>query len=589
MLVFKGTPNFESPGDVGGNNVYNVTVIATDNSANMAEKDVTVSVKNMQEHGSIQLSALQPQDGTPLRAMLSDKDGGVTGVVWQWYRSSTAPEQVTFDSAPTVNTDQDLTNNVDVEGWLDPNATDPDEEDGDVPQVTGNEEEGVWVPIDTPEAETATYTPDAHRTNPNASELEKYLMVRAIYTDNGPTPRNPVYMRTMNTVQNADPNNQAPWYADPSSRQRSVEEGSMSGRPVGAPVSGRDADDDDENLLTYWLGGPDMSHFDIDMPTGQIKTKSALNYEGRTLYNVTVTVRDPSWDPTDRATDPDTSDSIDVEITVTNVDEPPNFVTKPVFVQGDRTPSFPEGGAGTVSDYDAGGSLAGGAVWSLTGADASSFNIDGQGMLTFVTTPDFEVKSTYEVTVVVTSNGNSDSLPVTVSVGNMDEMGTVTLWMGTTDVTGDSPQVGETITGLVVDPDNPDGTGITVESWQWSRSDSMTGTFVDIPGATMAAYMVTSDDAEMYLRVAAMYADAEGPNKPAYYVTAMVGGTGTTTPPMPGDFDPLVYDTAAEGGDGDGEISKDEAIRAVQDFFRQEITRDQVLMVVQAYFDSLRN
>ena len=48
-------------------------------------------------------------------------------------------------------------------------------------------------------------------------------------------------------------------------------------------------------------------------------------------------------------------------------------------------------------------------------------------------------------------------------------------------------------------------------------------------------------------------------------------------PPMPGDFDPLVYDTAAEGGDGDGEISKDEAIRAVQDFFRQEITRDQVL------------
>ena len=53
----------------------------------------------------------------------------------------------------------------------------------------------------------------------------------------------------------------------------------------------------------------------------------------------------------------------------------------------------------------------------------------------------------------------------------------------------------------------------------------MTGTFADIAGATMAAYMVTGDDAEMYLKVTAMYADAQGANKSAYYVTAMVGGT----------------------------------------------------------------
>ena len=62
----------------------------------------------------------------------------------------------------------------------------------------------------------------------------------------------------------------------------------------------------------------------------------------------------------------------------------------------------------------------------------------------------------------------------------------------------------------MVDPDNPDGTGITVESWKWSRSDSMTGTFANIAGATMAAYMVMDDDAEMYLKVTAMYADAQG-------------------------------------------------------------------------------
>ena len=83
----RSRPNFEAPGDMGGDNVYNVTVIGTDSSANVAMKHVTVKVTNMQEDGSIRLSTLQPQDGTPIRAYLSDPDGGVTGVVWQWYRT----------------------------------------------------------------------------------------------------------------------------------------------------------------------------------------------------------------------------------------------------------------------------------------------------------------------------------------------------------------------------------------------------------------------------------------------------------------------------------------------------------------------
>ena len=91
VLSFKRSvtyPNFESPMDAGGNNVYNVTVVATDNSVNIAKKDVTVSVKNVQDPGNITLSTLQPEDGTPIEAMLGDGDGGVSGVVWQWYRSS---------------------------------------------------------------------------------------------------------------------------------------------------------------------------------------------------------------------------------------------------------------------------------------------------------------------------------------------------------------------------------------------------------------------------------------------------------------------------------------------------------------------
>ena len=63
-----------------------------------------------------------------------------------------------------------------------------------------------------------------------------------------------------------------------------------------------------------------------------------------------------------------------------------------------------------------------------------------------------------------------DAHDVMVMVTNVDEPGDeepgmVTLWAGSDALTM-APQVGETITGLVVDPD----LGVTGESWQWSRT-----------------------------------------------------------------------------------------------------------------------
>ena len=214
-------------------------------------------------------------------------------------------------------------------------------------------------------------------------------------------------------------------------------------------------------------------------------------------------------------------------IMVTDVDERPNFVTKAVAVLGDPTPSFSENASGTVADYNAGGGQGGGAVWMVTGTDASAFDIDGNGMLTFKMTPDYEMKSTYQVTVVATSGMYSDSLDVTVTIGNVDEAGEVTLWRNSVDATYAAPMIDDEITGLVVDPDG----GPTNEVWQWSKSDSMNGPFTNIAGATNAAYTVMEADAEMYLRLTAIYDDAQGTGKNAVVVTAMVGGTGTTPPP----------------------------------------------------------
>ena len=48
-LSFKANPDYESPGDSGANNVYEVTVVVTDTESNTDELAVMVKVTNMEE------------------------------------------------------------------------------------------------------------------------------------------------------------------------------------------------------------------------------------------------------------------------------------------------------------------------------------------------------------------------------------------------------------------------------------------------------------------------------------------------------------------------------------------------------------
>ena len=86
-LAFRANPDYESPGDSGGNNVYEVTVVVTDSKGNTDEQEVTVKVTNMEENGEVTLSTLQPRVGFPVTATLDDPDNiTADSVSWQWYR-----------------------------------------------------------------------------------------------------------------------------------------------------------------------------------------------------------------------------------------------------------------------------------------------------------------------------------------------------------------------------------------------------------------------------------------------------------------------------------------------------------------------
>ena len=77
-------PDFEAPGDANRNNVYEVTVQSTDSGANTGSLDITVTVGNVEEDGVVTLSNLQPEDNIAITATLTDPDGGITDLEWQW-------------------------------------------------------------------------------------------------------------------------------------------------------------------------------------------------------------------------------------------------------------------------------------------------------------------------------------------------------------------------------------------------------------------------------------------------------------------------------------------------------------------------
>ena len=111
------------------------------------------------------------------------------------------------------------------------------------------------------------------------------------------------------------------------------------------------------------------------------------------------------------------SDSIDVTIDVSNVNEAPTFTegaTATRTIAENTAAGVNIGDAVTATDVDANTTLA----YTLGGTDASSFSIVGTtGQLQTSAALDYETKNSYSVTVSVSdSNSGRDSITVTIRV-----------------------------------------------------------------------------------------------------------------------------------------------------------------------------
>ena len=118
-------------------------------------------------------------------------------------------------------------------------------------------------------------------------------------------------------------------------------------------------------------------------------------------------------------------------------------------------------------------------------------------------------------------------------VVNVDEMGRVTFWRDGADATTAAIMVEDMLDGLAEDPDGNVGDtppitdmypNITGATWQWAKTmtPDMMASWMDITGATDAAYTVMDADGGYHLRATAMYDDGEGMDKMASEETMMV-------------------------------------------------------------------
>ena len=95
-------PDFEDPADSNTDNVYSVTLAASDGTDTVT-LDVSVTVGDENEAGTLSLDSPRPRFGEALTASVTDPDGDVSAITWKWERSAGRNAWVVIDGASAAS------------------------------------------------------------------------------------------------------------------------------------------------------------------------------------------------------------------------------------------------------------------------------------------------------------------------------------------------------------------------------------------------------------------------------------------------------------------------------------------------------
>ena len=243
----------------------------------------------------------------------------------------------------------------------------------------------------------------------------------------------------------------------------------------------RASDPQSGTTITWSLTGIDAGDFTITRDTsgrGVLTFNSPPDFESPADAD-----RDNEYELAVVATDDEgNTDRVDFTITVTNHNEG----VEPTISTRHPPTTYRENGTSTIYTFRASDPQSGTTIsWSLTGTDTGDFAItldsSGRGVLTFNSVPDFESPvdsdqdNAYELAVVAADgDGNSDKVEFTITVTDVNEPPVVTLdGTATTTVPENTADTQVLARYTARDPENP-----TAGIYRWSTTGRDGGDFV---------------------------------------------------------------------------------------------------------------
>ena len=515
-------PNFDAPGNEGGDNIYNVTIQALDDQLITASLPVTVTVTEVNEgpvitrQGNAPGSVPENLDQSRVLARYTASDPERPSVqITRW--STAGPDGGDF----VINALGELRfrNSPDHERPADANRDNVYEvtiraSDG---RNTGTLEEVQMVTVtDVNEAPTITttsrtaFSQSENRTStlytfratepegstvawtPGGADGSAFTIDErgALFFANPPDFENPgdaggdnVYNVTVQARDDAFNTASLDVTVTVTDHNEGVEPTISTRRP---PSTYREngtsiiytfrASDPQRGAINWSVTGADSGFFAIS-ESGALTFNSPPDFESPTDGN-----RDNEYELAVVATDDEgNSDRVDFTITVTNHNEgvEPTISTR-------RPPStYRENDTRTVYTFRASDPQRGEIRWSLTGADTGDFTItkdsSGRGALTFDDPPDFEnpvdsnEDNEYELAVVATDEDNhADRVAFTITVTDIDEAPVIRLeGTATTSVPENHPDTQVLADYTATDPEDP-----TANIFRWSTAGRDGGDFV---------------------------------------------------------------------------------------------------------------
>jgi hypothetical protein len=402
VLTFKEAPDFETKSS------YSITLSLTDGTETVT-KDISVTVTNINDvapefTSEATFSAAENQTAIG-SVVATDAEGDeITFTVSGTELAITSAGVLTFVSAPdyetkathtatvtasdgTNSTTQDITVSVtninDVAPELTSEATFSAAENQTViGTVTATDAEGDEVTF-TISGDELAITSAGVLTFVSAPDYETKDAYTATVTANDGT-----NSTTQSITVNVTDVNEAPAFT--SSATFSAAENQTA---IGTVA----ASDVDGDTINYSISGSDIT---INSSSGVIAFASAPDYETKSSYSAKVT-----------ASDGTNSITQNITVNVTNVnDVAPEFTSDATFSADEN-----QTGIGTAAAFDA---ESDDVTFTVSGDELA---ITSAGVLTFVSAPDYETKSSYTATVTASDGTNTTTQDITVNVTNLND------------------------------------------------------------------------------------------------------------------------------------------------------------------------